>query len=303
MLNEIVRRLNGHGEDPESLEEALKLLADQKAAARAALTECHERRRQALLDDASDAALDKLEREIERGETRIEKLTIAEPSLRERLRVARAAADKREGDETVTAYLAHSEDVARKVEAADAAAAVQRLFWDRHQGVLARLGIEPLGCMLILGNGFGIQWAQHTRQVIAAVRAARARRDNPQLAPQPPAIAAASENPVSAQSISVRARLPYERPPLTDAHGPRPADDLTPLQPGEARVRYVGRGGWSPFADQPQWHHDQIGIVPLDLAERVAANAGIIEILQRYGESNSAITIVGKPDPAVDTRR
>lgn len=238
--------------------------------------------------------------------------------MRARLSAARAAADKRAGDETVAAYLAHSEDVARKIEAADAAAAVQRLFWDRHQGVLARLGIEPLGCMLILGNGFGIQWAQHTRQVIAAVRAARARRDNPQLAPQPPAIPAASETPVSAQSISVRARLPYERPPLTDAHGPvslsldhgpatqrapRPADDLAALKPGEARVRYVGRGGWSPFSDQPQWHHDQIGIVPLDLAERVAANAGIIEILQRYGESNPALTIVGQPVAAAETRR
>src|SRR5580658_7688680 len=95
MLNEIVRRLNGHGEDPQSLGEELKQLDVQEATERAGLLEAHRRRREHLLDDASDSTLDTDEREIARRQIRLEKITIAKPLVRERLRVSEIAARQR----------------------------------------------------------------------------------------------------------------------------------------------------------------------------------------------------------------
>jgi hypothetical protein len=295
MLNKLLERLNGHADDAASLEEALQQLDRDRAAARSALAELQVRRHQSLLDDASDKIVDEIERAIARTETRIEKFDLAEPGLRAQLNAGRAAADKSAGDETVTTYLGLSEDVARKVEGADAAAAVQRVFWNRHGAVLARLGVEPLGCALILGDGFGVAWAQRTRQVVAAVRAARERRDNPQLAPQSPARA----QPQGARDD--RPRLPHERGRTTsDAHNAvtaadgapglhsaaREGDDLAPLEPGQARVK-VMRHGYSPSDDRPHCSYGQIARMPLGPAER-AADRGAVLILEAYGDAEGA---------------
>jgi hypothetical protein len=300
-LTTILSRLNGSGADPAALAAELAEIGRQRASIPSKRAELKQRRLEALRND-DDKEARKLEAQLVDLDRDEDRLCDSEINVRDRASAARAAADKRAGDETVAAYLAHSEDVARKIEAADAAAAVQRMFYDQNQGVLARLGVEPLGCMLILGDGYGIAWARRTRQVIAAVLAARERRNNPQLAPRPPAKA----HPQSAHDD--RPRLPHERAKITDARNivtsadgapgmhsaAREVDDLAPLDPGQARVK-VMRHGYSPAENRPQTSYGQVVRMPRGAAER-AANAGAVEVLEVYGESTPSLTIVGKPE-------
>jgi hypothetical protein len=299
MLNEIVRRLNGHGEDPQSLEEALKLLADQKAAARAALKDLHERRRQALLDDASDAALDKLEREIERGETRIEKLTIAEPSLRARLSAAQAAARQRRWSSHRETYCAAAAEflTAARAAATRHTALVAIVEQAQREGfsreVAAAMPVTPniAGHALLavdLLDSFELAVAGHSASSQARV----------------PVKAPASPTRPAARTV-----LPHERQKLTDSQrqvslslaqearerAPRPADDLAPLEPGEARVKVL-RSGFSPSEDRPQTSYGQVARMPRGAAER-AANTGAVEILEIFGDTSSSLTIIGKGEP------
>jgi hypothetical protein len=58
----------------------------------------------------------------------------------------------------------------------------------------------------------------------------------------------------------------------------RPADDMSPLAPGMARVR-VMRPGFSPADDRPQCHFGQIVVMPLGAARRAAEKAAV-EILE-----------------------
>lgn len=290
MLNELIRRLNGHGEDAESLDEAVQRLAVEQTAARAALKELHERRREALLDDASDNALDKLEREIAHAETRLEKLALAEPSLRERLRAARVAQETRAADEAIARYLELSLDTANQVERADASAAVQRMFWDKNERILGRCGIEPLGCILTLGNGFGLQWALRTRKAVGRMRAAREQRASG----QPPPAREKAAPPV--QASGARTRMPHQRPKLTDSartvtpadsapgrhSAERVPDDLAPLEPGEARVKVL-RAGYSPADNRPQCSYGQLVVMPLGLAAR-AEDRGALVIIEAAPE-------------------
>jgi hypothetical protein len=290
MLNELIRRLNGHGEDAESLDEAVQRLTVEQSAAHGALKELHERRREALLDDASDSVLDKLERDIAHAESRIEKLALAEPSLRERLRTARVAQETRAADKAIARYLELSEDTANKVEAADASAAVQRMFWTQNMRVLGRCGIEPLGCMLILGDGFGLQWAARTRKAVGRMRAAREQRASG----QPPPAREKAAPPV--QASGARTRMPHQRPKLTDSartvspadsapgrhSAERVPDDLAPLEPGEARVKVL-RAGYSPADNRPQCSYGQVVRMPLGLAAR-AEDRGALVIIEAAPE-------------------
>jgi hypothetical protein len=292
MLNEIVRRLNGHGEDPQSLEEALKLLADQKAAACAALTECQERRRQALLDDASDTALDKLEREIARAETRIEKLTIAEPSLRTRLSAAQAAARQRRWNSHRETYRAAAIEF---IAAARAAA-------EKHAALVAIVGQARR-------EGF-------EREAAAAMPPTPNIGGSPVLATDlldlfELAVAghsAISQSRAAAPAAAPAARLPHERQRMTDSQHqvrlyehpaptwePGTPDDLAPLQPGEARVKVL-RGGFSPADDRPQCRYGQIVRMPRAVAQN-AANRGAVEVLET--NEAPATTVVGADWKAV----
>src|SRR6267154_4287893 len=94
MLNKLLEKLNGQSADAVQLARALVELGEEESAARRGLADVQERRRQALLDDASDAVLDKLERELTRASARIDKCELSAPLLRERLAAARAAAHK-----------------------------------------------------------------------------------------------------------------------------------------------------------------------------------------------------------------
>jgi hypothetical protein len=289
MLNKLLERLNGHGGDAESLTQAMAQLRRDRESARASVKDLQERRRRALLDDVSDEALDRLEREIARAESRVEKLALAEPLLRERLNTARAAADKVTDDATVSEYVRLSEIFAEALEAADSAAAVQRMWWNGNERVLSRLGIEPLGAVLILGNGYGIQWAQHTREVIAKIR--RRLSGQPAASPQKP------PQPLPSSALRERTRLPHERARLADTKSTvtlsdaapgwhsaaREPDDLAPLEPGEARVK-VMRHGYSPADDRPGCSYLQVVRMPLGPAAR-AADRGAVVIVEVYGET------------------
>jgi hypothetical protein len=90
MINRILQKMNGSSADPAALAAALADLDQQRAATRDKIDELGKRRHQALLDDASDDVLDKIERQIDRETIRLEKINLAEAPLRERLGAARA---------------------------------------------------------------------------------------------------------------------------------------------------------------------------------------------------------------------
>jgi len=103
-----------------------------------------------------------------------------------------------------------------------------------------------------------------------------------------------------------RPRLPHERQQATNSQRgatlspdagharptprPRPPDDLTALQPGEARVKVL-RAGFSPRNDLAQCAFGQIIKMPRSAAERVE---GVVQILERYED------IVTATAPAAD---
>ncbi len=95
MLNAILNKLNGHAIAPDALEEALTQLGKDREATRTDIDSINQRRRQALLDDASDSEIDKLDRLVDRATIRLEKLNISEQPLRERLTAAQGEARKK----------------------------------------------------------------------------------------------------------------------------------------------------------------------------------------------------------------
>jgi hypothetical protein len=85
LFNKILAGLNGHGSEAESLDAALVQLGRDRDETRGKIDELQKQRHQLLLDDGTDADLDKLERQIDRAETRLEKQNMSEAPLRERL--------------------------------------------------------------------------------------------------------------------------------------------------------------------------------------------------------------------------
>jgi hypothetical protein len=81
----------------------------------------------------------------------------------------------------------------------------------------------------------------------------------------------------------------------------RTPDDLSPLEPGQARVRVL-RSGFSPSEDREQCAFGQIVRMPLGAAKR-AADGAAIEILEVYGESSPSLTVLGKPEAPSGTAR
>src|SRR5271154_5458709 len=106
MFNKIIATLNGHGSEAASLEAAILQLGRDRDEARARIDELQKKRHRALLDDASDADLDKLERQLDRALTRLEKLNLAEPPLLERLTGARSVARQRRWGVHLDCYIA-----------------------------------------------------------------------------------------------------------------------------------------------------------------------------------------------------
>src|SRR5579871_987042 len=92
MFHKLMTRLNGHSVEPAAVAEALTQLNRDREAVRAEIDGLNQRRRTALLDDASDAELDKIERLIDRATVRLEKLSLSEQPLRDQLALAQETA-------------------------------------------------------------------------------------------------------------------------------------------------------------------------------------------------------------------
>lgn len=250
-LNTILARLNGSSDSPTSLaaelEEVRRRLAEIPGR-RAALSK---RRLQALRDD-DDKAARKIEAELadlDRDELR---LTDSESGVLGRLNVARAAAKRREDETILSQYLSYTEDFAKKLEAADGAAAVQRFFWERHQHSLRQV-IQPLGAALTLGDGYGIAWAMRARKVIADLREARERAANPPPVRAPvPAAAPARPRPNAPATLqhAVTNQVGAGAPPQIESwNAPRTPDDHGALRPGGARTNTAPAGTAPPAAE------------------------------------------------------
>jgi hypothetical protein len=279
-LTTLLQRINGNAADPLTLAAQLAEIESAIDALPGREADLAERRLAALRrdDDAQARKIEAQQADLKRDRDR---LVDSKRNFAEQLRTARAAEEARAAEAIVAAYLSQSEDLAAKLEAADVSAMQQRLTWDRNERVLAGLGIEPLGCMLILGNGFGVQWSLRTRQAIAAMREQRS-GVLPMPAPPRPGSAQPGARTMlhepqrltdSQHAVSVAlgggARRPVERPP----------DDFAPLGGShEVRVRVL-RPGFSPADDRPQCCFNQV----IRMSATAAARAeGAIEILERY---------------------
>jgi|GEM_PF-6350256 len=295
-LNTLLQRLNGSAADPLALGAELVEIKRQRAALPGKRADLKLRRLEALRND-DDKEARNIERQLADLDRDEDRLADSEIHVGEQARAAQAIADERAADDAVARYLELSEDTANKVEAADASAAVQRLAWDKNQGVLGRCGIEPLGCMLILGSGFGVQWALRTRQAVGRMRAIRemhrAARER-HASGQPPQAPKKTPLPApAAQATGARARSPHERPRMTDSarqvtlafpNGSAPQrraaqpPDHEPLTPGQVRLVTVRSG--LEVAGQ-QYRAGQTFRADIPVADKLL-RAGSVELVERF---------------------
>jgi hypothetical protein len=276
MLNKILAKLNGHATDVDALIAALADIGRERVTAKSELSELQVRRHQALLDDATDATLDKLERDIVRKETTLEKLELAEPGVRQRIAAAQAGARQRRWHALHETYVA---------------AAGEFL-------VAARVTVEKHTTMIA-----AVEQAQRegfAGEVAAAIPATPAINGQPLLAPDllniferailPPSTRRAAapvpkkaaphpagERPQGSMQHGISDALGVPTP-IENLTSKRMRDDLSPLAPGESRV-IVLRHGWSPRDDRPATHTGQQIKMPLAEA-RAAANKGLVEIVE-----------------------
>ena len=106
MLKTILRKLNGHAVEAPSLAAALTELEQARAATQGEIEVLNQKRQQALLDDATDEALDKIERSLDRATVRLEKINVAEGPLRDQLAMANTAERARRWGTHLAAYRA-----------------------------------------------------------------------------------------------------------------------------------------------------------------------------------------------------
>ena len=104
MIKSILKKLNGHAAEAPSLAVALTELEQARAGTLAEIKALNQQRQQALLDDESDAVLDKIERLLDRANIRLEKINLAEGPLRDQLVVANATERARRWGTHLTQY-------------------------------------------------------------------------------------------------------------------------------------------------------------------------------------------------------
>jgi hypothetical protein len=245
MLNALTKKLNGKGSDPAALVEALASLGRDTEAARRELAELKIRRHQALLDDADDSALDKIERLIARAESRIEKLILAEPGLRERLTSAQAAARQQRLSTLTADYRAAA--VAFVESARGTAAAHAALVAIAEQARATGFEREVFKLPATPNLGGHALCAPELIDLFAAAIAGPSK---------PPTRPVAN----TTQAQAPRAPLPHERAQITDSqhavslmlgsspHPPRASapDDEGPLASGEVRAIVIRAGYMTP---------------------------------------------------------
>ncbi|MGH7091661.1 MAG: hypothetical protein ACREFQ_22445 [Stellaceae bacterium] len=274
MLNKILTKMNGSAADPAVIEQALVQLAADKEAAKFAVDELQRRRHQALLDDAPDGELDKLERQLDRALARLEKLSISEQPLRERLALARTekqrAAIARHRDAMPALY--------RKLrQALEAAASAQAEVTEARAAAVREVGEQAATVSLPYIGFAGVltaasieDWSRHVESVLAIVSPKSAPRAQPVAPPRPRA------KPMTDTARQVRlagGRQLDVAPP--QQHQRRP-DDTGELGPGEARCRVLRHG--YPDANGQQCGSGQLIRLALETA-KLAASHGAIEII------------------------
>jgi hypothetical protein len=268
MLNALVKKLNGSGDKPEALQGLIEQLERARGEARDKLAELQVRRHQALLDDADDATLNKLERDIARAEVRIEKIDLAIPGIRKRLAFAQSKAR----DEAEVSLVAEHRVARLKYrEALRAAGAARASLDDIDTRACAALGegrarttMPPAAYLGHLQAHFIEMWAEIDNRVFPTGAASPPRSSPPHVIPVP------------AMSTELKQGV---RLGLLD--GPRPAprpaiDDREPLADGEVRA-VILRSGL------------ELGNIQHRVGDRIrlsrttaelAARAGALEILQ-----------------------
>ncbi len=305
MLNAILKTLNGHGSETASLEAALLQLGRDRDETRAKIDALQKQRHAALLDDASDADLDKLERQIDRAEVRLEKFNAAEPELLERLTAARSAARQRRWRELRDAYASAAGEflVAARVTLEKHSTLVATIEQARREGFEAEANATMPATPNINGSPLLAPDLLDIFERAVTPPAAPVRR--PAKA-EPPAVPDIwnDKHPGYHHPTAQNLRTILPRPPgrstqhgielhggvpipAEDLSAKRDADDLAPLRSrDEVRARVL-RPGYSPSDDRPQCHYGQIIRLSKKVAEAAAAG-GVVEIIEHLVPRESA---------------
>jgi hypothetical protein len=272
MYTSILKSLNGHAGETDSLIQALAQLGRDRESVRADLDKLNNERRQALLDDASDTVLDKLERAIDRATVRLEKLNIAEAPLRERITAAKLDARGRRWQAHRETYLAAANDflAAARLCAAKHAAVIAIVNQMQREGFEAEVAATCPGTPQINNNAVCAPELLDQFSLALAPPAPAPRRTK--LAPTPERAPKSTQGP-----LYLSGGVPSLAPPP-----PRFPDDTAPLNAGQARVKVL-RAGFSPADDRPQCAYGQIIRMPRHVAERAAAS-GVVEIILNEGD-------------------
>jgi hypothetical protein len=226
--------LNGHGGEAASLDAALIQLNRDRDAVRTEIESLNQRRHRALLDDATDVVLDKIEREIDRATVKLEKLNISDAPLREKLSGVKSAAKKKAIDTHFELIAAAYERLRGSVLSAEAA---QVGLMQARDAAVAEVGESSISTFPIfaygglLGHGSVQHWADECDRILAAARASRQ--------PRPAATSKATELPYVVLAPKPR---PVERIAPPSITAPVFENDVTPLGPGEVYVQALRRG-------------------------------------------------------------
>jgi len=292
MLNKLLAGLNGSGGDPKALRALLEQLGRDREAALGKIEDLKQKRRQALLDDLSDAEIDKIERAQERAAILVQKIDLALPGVRERLGAAEIAARRAAEPGIAKEYSAVFRDYCealRKIASAHRAveaiqAKARSALGDARTNVLLP---SFMYAGLLVASEVEMWIDRNAREMLRQIDA---------LANPPPVKAREAAPPAPVERVLARPPAPTGTPQRhgvdSSDYGPwskrptpphlltasRQPDDTTALLEGECRVRSL-RDGWSPAMDRGQTHRGQLVKMPL-LDAQLAVRAGVAQIVE-----------------------
>jgi hypothetical protein len=287
MLKTILSKLNGHAAEPPPLAEALAQLGRDRSAAEAAIAEVHQRRRQALLDDADDKTLDKLERELDRATIHLEKLNIAEAPLRAQLASARAgqmavALERHRARRIVTYKRVRSALEALASANAEAMQTAEAARAELGDGVAQRIPLVHFGGIPLPDTA--AHWIKHMDGVMAGKRPIAAApspipvryyaEEGTRFMTTPPPPTPKPKTPNVGESTIVSSYNILAVPALEPfKSAPRAPDDTAPLQAGEVRARVLRNGYES--GDGKQSHAGRLVRLRRDVALKAAETCAV----------------------------
>ncbi len=288
MLKSIIKKLNGHAAEPSALTEALQQLGRDRAETDAEIVRLNGDRRQALLDDAPDATLDKVERLIDRAQARLEKLGLAEAALREQLATATAAVRQQRWQSHLAAHSVAAQEflTAARAAAEKHAALIQVMNTARREGFESEATRAMPATPNVHGNPICDPAALDAfeRLLRPAPRApGRAPRGGVQMyqgqpnsAPYDPTRPPGAPKHSSQHAVAVDVWTGQEVGAMVGSRAPRLPDDEQPLADGEVRAVTL-RGGYE--APDGVCQSGRRIRLPRDVA-LAGARSGSIEIVE-----------------------